>query len=181
MVMTGAMAAELDRVGLEGSGTPPEPLGILGTSNIGTVTSVGTIADYSDIITGLGTLLTANFPLEAVNRYAVMHPATWTRYQNLATGISSDKSPLARPEAISRMQFLTTTNLSKTGTSPNSYNLYLGDFSNITLGTRMESSIEVLKVDSYVGNLVIDLVGYLRADWIVTRPSAFCVLEGITP
>jgi hypothetical protein len=27
--------------------------------------------------------------------------------------------------------------------------------------------------------LVIDWVGYMRADWLVTRPKSFCILEDI--
>lgn len=180
-VMARAMAAELDRVGLHGTGTPPEPRGIYNTSNINTVTSVGTLTDYVEIVNGVKELLVDNCPIDVATRYAIMHPATWARYQNLVTGISSDLTPLRRPTAIENMEFLTTTNASITLGSPQRAAIFLGDFSNLILGMRQEASVEILKATTYASNLLLEVIGYLRADYVVVRPNQFCVLTGVTP
>lgn len=180
-VMTGAMAAELDRAGLEGSGTPPEPRGIINTSGRSQQTSTSTLTDYEEIISGIGALLAANCDLEQVKKFAVMSPGSWTAYQNLVTGISSDKTQLPRPEAIRDMRFLVTSNVAgNIAASPQVLStIYLGDFRDLLMGVRMESSIEVLKLDTYAGNLILEFVGYTRGDFLVTRPASFHTIEGV--
>ena len=180
-VMTGAIAAEIDRVGLEGSGTPPEPTGIANTSGRSSQTSVGALTDYEELTSGIGALLQANCDLEQVSRFAVMNPRTWTAYQNLVTGISSDKTPLARPRSIENMQFLVTSNIAGNwGASPQvASTIYLGDFRDLLLGVRLESSIEVLKLDTFASNLLLEFVGYARCDFLVTRPASFHTVEDI--
>lgn len=180
-VMTKSMAAELDRCGLEGTGTPPQPRGIKNTTGRSTITGVGSPADYSKIVAGLGKLLGNNNSLADVNQFAVMGPNAWAAFQNLVTGISGDKSPLERPAALDSMEFLVTSNVAgSAATSPQTLStIYLGDFRALTLGVRLESSIEILKLTSFATNLILEFIGYLRADFVVTRPASFCTLEGV--
>lgn len=180
-VMTGAMAAELDRVGLEGTGTPPEPEGIKNTTGRSSQTSVSSLTDYEEIVSGIGALLNANCDLDQVSRFAIMSPGSWTGYENLVTGISSDKTQLPRPKAIEDMRFLVTTNVagSLTASPPVATTIYLGDFRDITLGIRREASIDQLRLTTYASNLLIEFVGYLRADWLVRRPASFHTIEGV--
>lgn len=180
-VMTGAIAAEIDRVGLEGSGTPPEPAGIKNTSGRSSQTGVGALTDYEEITSGIGALLQANCDLEQVSKFAVMNPLTWTAYQNLVTGISSDKTPLARPRSIENTQFLATSNIAGNwAASPQvASTIYLGDFRDLLLGVRMESSIEVLKLTTFASNLLLEFVAYARCDFLVTRPASFHTVEGV--
>ena len=179
-VMTKAMAVELDRVGLVGSGTPPEPQGIFGTSGIGQVTGVGAIGDYAEMLTGVRTLLDANVPLETATASVVMAASVWEDYEGLATGISSDKTQLPRPAALQSTRFLVTGHNLNDASSPSGTTAFMGDFSDLVLGVRRESSVEVLKLSSYAGNLLLEFIGYLRADFLVRRPASFVTLEGIT-
>ncbi len=55
-VYTRAMAAELDRVALAGTGSG-EPTGISNTSGRSTITTIGTPTSYSDLVSGVGVLL----------------------------------------------------------------------------------------------------------------------------
>ena len=180
-VMTRAMAAELDRVGLEGSGTPPQPRGIKNTSGRSSQTSTGALTDYEELTSGIGALLEANCDLAQVSRFAIMSPGSWTAYANLVTGISSDKTPLARPRAIEAMEFLASTNIAGDQTSsplvPTT--IYLGDFRDLTLGIRREATIDQLRLTTYATNLLIEFVGYLRADYVARRPASFHTIEGV--
>ncbi len=181
-VITRAFAAELDRVGLVGTGSG-EPKGIYHTSNIGTVTSVGQPTDYAEMLTAVQTLLEANVPLDIATLYAVMSPRTWADYEALVTGISSDKTQLPRPRALENTRFLVTSNVPNTigEVSPASDSIVaMGDFRSLLMGVRSEASIEILKLDTYAGNLVFEIVGFLRGDFVVTRPSDFVVMSGIT-
>jgi hypothetical protein len=65
-------------------------------------------------------------------------------------------------------------------TSPQSVTtVFLGDFRDLLLGVRMESSIEILKLSTYATNLLLEFIGYARVDFCVTRPASFCTLEGV--
>jgi HK97 family phage major capsid protein len=180
-VMTGAIAAEIDRVGLEGSGTPPQPRGIKNTSGRSSQTATGALTDFEEIISGIGALLGANCDLEQVSRFAIMSPGSWTAYENLVTGISSDKTQLPRPRSVQDMKFLVTSNIAgNIASSPQVLTtIYLGDFRDLLLGVRLESSIEVLKLTTFASNLLLEFVGYARADFLVTRPASFHTVEGV--
>jgi len=179
--MTRAMAVEVDRVGLEGSGSSPEPRGILNTSGRTSTTNIGALTDYSKIISGLGTLLGNNNDLAQISKYAVMAPVAWTQLENLVTGLSGDKTQLRRPQSIANMEFLVTSSVKgNAAASPQvKSTVYLGDFRSLTLGVRLESAVEMLKLTSFATNLLIEFVGYLRCDYVVTRPTSFHTLEGI--
>jgi HK97 family phage major capsid protein len=180
--MARSMGVELDRVGLVGANGSPatgEPNGILGTSGVNQVTSVGSVSDYSKVLEGIRKLLEANVPLDVATKYAIMSPGAWAAFEGLPTGIASDKSQLARPRSLEAMQFLVTTNGLDVG-SPATSTIFLGDFRDLVLGVRREASVEALKVTTYASNLVIEFIGYLRADYMLRRPKSFCTLEGVS-
>ena len=143
--MTAAMAKDLDRVGMIGSGTAPQPQGILGTTGINQVTSVGTITDYAELLSGVRKLLDANIPLDIASENAIMSPGVWLAYENLVTGISSDLTKLAKPKALENTNFLVTSNGLDTGW-PLTSTIFLGDFRDLVLGIRREAFIESLKL-----------------------------------
>ena len=179
-VMAKSMSVELDRVGLIGSGTPPEPQGILGATGINQVTGVGSVADYAEILSGVRKLLDSNLTLEQAASVAIMSPGVWLAYENLATGISGDKTQLMRPKSLENTRFLVTTNGLDTG-SPLTSTVFMGNFQDLVLGIRREASIESLKLTTFASNLLIEFVGYLRADYMIRRPASFVTLEGVTP
>lgn len=179
-VIARAMAVELDRVGLIGTGSAPQPRGILNTTGRNTVLSVGAFADYSKFLQGLKELLVDNVPLDVATRFAIMSPGAWNRAESLVTGIASDKTQLKRPAALQDTQFLVTSNGLETG-SPLTTTIFMGQFADLLLGVRREASVEALKVTTYASNLLLEFVGYLRADYTLTRASSFVTLEGVTP
>jgi len=184
-VMTKSMAAEIDRVGLVGTGTPPEPAGILNTASVGNVGSFGTPGDYVKLLAAVQTLLEANVPLEVATANVIMSPRTWAKYEGLVTGLSSDKSQLARPRALANTAFRVTSavpNDLPQGASPPGAEsaVFLGDFRDLLLGVRAESSVEVLKLTTFATNLLLEFVGYTRVDFLVTRPASFCIGSGVT-
>jgi len=178
-VMARAMVVELDRVGLVGSETPPEPQGILGASGVNSVPAVSTITDYSDLLAGVRKLLEANVSLDIATKVAIMSPSSWAAYEGLATGITSDKTQLPRPRALENTQFLVTTNGLDIG-SPATSTMFMGNFADLVLGIRKEASVEDLKLSTYGTNLVLEYIGYLRADYMLRKPASFCTLEDVT-
>jgi len=181
-VLTGAIAAEIDRVGLHGTGTNM-PQGIYGAAGITTTTSVGVPADFTDLTGAIKTLMENGVPLEVAAKFAIMSPRTWLTYENLVTGITSDKTPLRRPPSLEGMEFLVTSNVSNTlddGSSPQSGSaVFLGNFADLAMGIRQQASIQAIKADSYVGNLVLDFIAYARVDFALLRPASFVVLDDV--
>ncbi|MCU0975315.1 MAG: phage major capsid protein [Steroidobacteraceae bacterium] len=177
-VMTRAIANEIDRVGLVGAGSATEPRGLYSTSGINEVTGVGTITDYAEVIQGVQALLEDNVPLEDATKFAVMSPRTWSRFENLATGITSDKTQLVRPRSIQNTQFLTTTAIPNTQDTDKS-SLFLGHFPDLAMGVRLETELKAVEVSSFTSSLVIEFIAYSRVDFVAVRPSSFCVLKGI--
>ena len=173
-----AISVEADRAGLVGSGTPPEPRGLLNVSGINAVGTVGSLASYAKVIEGVQLLLEDNVPLEIATAYALMSPRTWGRFENLATGITSDLSPLPRPRSLENTQFITTTAIPNTLSTDKSA-LFLGDFRNMVMGTRADLTVEVVKTTTFASSLVLEFVAYARVDWCCIRPAAFCALTGI--
>jgi HK97 family phage major capsid protein len=177
-VMGRALAHEIDRVGLVGSGTGSEPAGIHNTTGIGTVTAVGTPANYSAFISGLQTLLEANVALERAETNAIQSPRTWATLENLQ---ATDNQPLQRPRALERMTFRPTTGIpNNLGVGANESIVLLGDFSDLVLGVRLDASVEALRLQTFAENLLLEFVGWARVDFLVRRPASFVALEGVT-
>lgn len=177
-----AMAAEIDRVGLVGTGSAPEPHGIYLTSGINTVTGVGTPTNYSEILSGVQKLLEANVALDVATRYAIMSPRSWATYEGLVTGISSDLTPLTRPQALRNTEFLISSNVpNNVATSSPAVDslIFLGDFRSLLMGVRQDPVLKILELDTYASNLQLEVVAYTRVDFCVTRPLDFCVLSGV--
>ena len=173
-----AISVEVDRAGLVGSGTPPEPRGLLNVSGINAVATVGSITSYAKVIDGVQLLLEDNVPIDIATAYALMSPRTWMRFEKLATGIASDLSPLPRPRSLENTQFITTTAIPNTMSTDKSA-LFLGDFRNMVLGTRADLQVEVVKTTTFASSLTLEFVAYVRVDWVCTRPAALCALTGI--
>ncbi len=180
--MFGALGAEIDRAGLFGAGSGGEPEGIYGQSGVATVASVGTPTNYAEMISGLKALLDNNCRLDAIDKFAIMSPRTWATYQNLATGIASDNTPLERPQALRGMQFLPTTNVSDTlATSSPALDsaIFMGDFNQLIMGVRMDPSFKILELDTYASNLLYEVVAVARVDFMLARPASLCTLTGV--
>ena len=111
-----------------------------------------------------------------------MSPRSWSTYEGLATGISSDNTPLPRPRALEDTQFLVTSAVSNTlaTSSPATDSaIFLGDFRDLTLGIRREASVKVLETSIYASNLLLEFVAYARCDFLLARPASFCILRGV--
>ena len=132
----GAMAAELDRVALFGSGTAPEPRGIFNTANVLSV-SMGT---NGAALTGYAKILDALYELENANANApsamVMSPRTSRVLNGL---VDSTGQPLNPPEAVRAVQRLSSTIVpvnQSHGTANNASPIICGDFSQLLIGIR---------------------------------------------
>ena len=173
-----AFAAAIDLAGIRGES--PQPTGLHTTSGVGTVTSVGLPTTYDELVDGVAVFLNANNSLNELTGI-VMHPTIWSIYQKLKTGISSDNTPLELPPAIADIPQFVTTNADDATLSPEAWHVVLGNFNDLVLGVRMNPTIRILdQTTSMASNLLVEIVGVARLDFLVTRPASFVRLEDVT-
>lgn len=173
-VLAAAMAVELDRVSLLGSGTAPEPRGIANTVGIGTFAQNAEIATYGNLSKARTAILTANDgPVTAF----IMHPRDEGSFTDL---IDSNGNPLGLPAAVAAIPMLTTTSIPINGGSgTDESTIFAGNFAHLLVGIRQDIRVEVLKTTAYTGNLQYTLLAHMRADVAVTHPGAFYTLTGV--
>ncbi len=137
-------------------------------------TNGATPTSYSQIITAIGAVRQANFEPGALIEAA----RTATTFDGL---VATDAQPLNPPPVITRLRRLWTTalpiNLTQ-GTSNDTTESYVGDFSNLVIGVRAAISLRVLD-QRYADTGEIALLLTARADIAVQRPTAFAVITGI--
>ncbi|HEY2363488.1 MAG TPA: phage major capsid protein [Candidatus Angelobacter sp.] len=175
----GAFAVELDRVGLFGTGAAPQPHGISGTTNVGSV-DMGTngvaLTDYDPFVDAIQTLLAANAQMPTA---AVMAPRTLTKAAKLKDTLGQ---PMRKPDLIQNLPFLPTTSvpINQThGTSSVASEIVVGDFTQMMFGIRTRLRIRVLQ-ERYLGdNLQYGFLADLRADVALRHPQSFCEVIGV--
>ncbi|MEW5709464.1 MAG: phage major capsid protein [Pseudomonadota bacterium] len=178
--LSGAMAVEVDRVALFGSGTAPEPRGLFNTAGVSSVsmgTNGGQLTDYTKILDCLLELENANAGAPSA---MILAPRTWRTIQGF---VDTTGQPLTPPQALASLPQLVTTivPINQTqGTAANASSIIVGDFAQLVLGVRSELRIELLR-EAFSTNMQIAFLAHLRMDVAVTQPKAFCILKGITP
>lgn len=181
-VIAQAFAKELDRVALRGSGTPPEPRGILNTTNVAAITNgaagtaLGTIK-WSNLLDATKTILGYDAPMPTA---AIMAPRTLTGFAALA---DSTGQPLQRPPLLNDVRFLATSQIPinlTVGASTDCSECYIGDFTKVLFAMREQVSIQRLN-ELYAATGQLAFVGHIRADVAVLYPRAFAVATGIRP
>src|SRR5262249_50430352 len=133
-----AFAKELDRAGLRGSGSAPEPRGILNTSGIQSVTNTANGASlattaYSNLISAVQALLAADAPTPSA---FIMAPRSLT---TLAGLLDSQNQPRQAPPLVGKVPFFATSQIPvnlTVGTSNDCTEIYAGDFSKVSFVVR---------------------------------------------
>ncbi len=177
-----AFAKELDRAGLRGSGTPPEPRGLLNIVGVNAVTNgaagtaLGTIK-WSNLTTAYQNILDANGPAPTA---AIMAPRTLTGFAALA---DSTGQPLQRPDLLRPIEFIATSQLPvnlTVGGSTDCSEMFIGDFREFVIGLREDVSI--MRADQlFAANGQVAFICHMRVDVGATWPAAFAKVTGIRP
>lgn len=175
-----AFAKELDRVGLRGSGTSPEPRGL---SNIAGVNQVvlganGTaLENYRPLLAAYGSTIANDAP---VPTSAIMSGRTLLDFEGLA---DTTNQPLRRPRLLESMGFHQTTQIPndlELGTSGDTSEIYVGDFSGLYFLMRENLSIGLLR-EAYAKTGEIGFLCHVRADVVVNYPKQFTIVRGVRP
>ncbi|MBA3483493.1 MAG: phage major capsid protein [Pirellulales bacterium] len=175
-----AMALEVDRVALLGTGAANEPLGVLNLAGINSV-SMGAngaaVTDYTDILDAILAMQEDNAGEPTA---AIMAPRTIRAYNGL---VDTTGQPMMRPKSIENLPFLETTQMSITqtqGSASNASSVVLGNFSELVIGMRNQLRIEVLK-ERYREYYQVAFLAAMRVDVQAWHDESFAKIVGIIP
>jgi HK97 family phage major capsid protein len=181
-VLARSIARELDRVGLRGTGTAPQPRGILNTVGIQAVTngangaSLATLR-WANLLTAYQSIAAADAPRPSA---VIAHPRTVVGFGQLA---DTTNQPLRLPQLLETMRMVTTSlipvNLT-VGTSTDCTEAYVGDFSQFGFFMREQLGIAVLR-ERFADTGEIGFVAHVRVDVACMYPQAFALVTGIRP
>jgi HK97 family phage major capsid protein len=175
-----ALAKELDRAGLRGSGVAPEPRGILNTTGIQAVGNGANGASlsataYANFVDATKALLDANAPMPT---HAIMAPRSFTTLGGL---LDTTNQPRQRPPMLADMKFHTTsqipTNLT-VGTSTDCSEIYVGDFSTLSFFTRERLTVQLAR-ELFAGTGQIGFFAHARVDVVVQYPATLAKITGV--
>ena len=172
-----AFAVEIDRVGLLGSGTAPEPRGLKNISGVlATIPSTNgiTIENFSAILDGVERILEVNGPMPSA---AIMSPRSLVEFGGLR---DNNFQPLQRPDLLAGVRFIQTSQLPNNltqGTANTASDIFLGDFSQLVIALREQINVQVL-TEAYADFGEIGFLCHARLDIATQRPQAFCLIPG---
>ena len=169
------LALELDRAALLGSGTPPEPKGIVNQTGVATTSFNGaTPADYDVFVDPIGRLWGQN--VEPTAR--IYNSALATVVAKLKSSV--DAQPLRAPDVVTAVPAYRTNQIPNDGGSPDTTTLFVGDFSQLLIGMRTSFKLEVTRVAGEAfEKLQVWVRAYLRADVQLAHPEAFDVTTDV--
>lgn len=176
-----AIALELDRVALFGSGEGEEPLGLLNTGGIQTVS----VDDNGHVLTSHDLFSIAAQNIADVNGEAnavIYSPRTSGTLDRLK---DTTGQPLQPPESFKNLLKLSTKQVRDDmthGTATNASCAVVGEWGNLLIGIRDKIDIEMSTTvgDAFSRNQVW-MRAIMSVDIGVARSNKFCVIPGIIP
>lgn len=173
-----ALAKEIDRAGLRGSGTAPEPRGLLNISGVHSVTNGAagaSLTSYANIFSAAQAILAAD---GAMPTAAIMSPRSLVKFGSLA---DSTLQTLRVPAMLEPVKLVSTSQIPNNltvGASTDCSEIYVGDFREFIFGMREQLSVQVLE-ERYADYGQIAFVVHARLDVAVTNPKRFAIVTGV--
>jgi HK97 family phage major capsid protein len=164
--LSSALALELDRVGLFGSGANDEPLGLYTDPDLSQVDLNNEFFDYDAVLDAIGLI---------ENENAV--PTAWITSPSVKNWIAKSKDGeglyLPMPPDVQALKRLVSTQISNTlGAGSNRSAAFVGGWNNLVLGNRQNITLEIGReaAGAFEKHQVL-IKATLRGDWVTTRPA----------
>ncbi len=178
-----AMAVGIDAACILGDGVAPNILGLVNTTGIQTIATVGQLASYAPFSQAVQKVAEQNGQAGSV----VMAPRTFGELDRLE---DTSGQPLEPPKSWMALKQLVSNQIPiNQGAGENESLAIVGDFSQAIIGVRGGLRIEASRLgaaeadggSSPFTHGQVWIRAYWRGDFMLRRPKHFCVLEGITP
>ncbi len=176
-ILVGAVAQEIDRGILRGTGTAPEPLGLLSRAPINDLTSTAlhVLDTYRPLNDAIWQLRGDPFPSQP-NAYIVGFPLA-----AILDGMTDiDRQPLQMPQTLADMPRFTAKALAYAAGDPfiDGYAAAIGDFSQMLIGWKNGIRVELLR-ELYAGTGQVAFVVHVRVGMELLNRWSFRVLRGL--
>jgi|GEM_PF-6588152 len=178
-VFVRSLAQFLDNAGLNGTGTPPSPKGLMSDTAIGSVAFGGSTGAAATDYTWLVEALTKLYGANAKPPFScVLHPNQMLKLQGLKNSLGD---AMRAPTIVEALKFCTTTQLptdQTVGTSTDCSTAFVGNFSDLVLGMRLD--MQILRADQVAADQgQVAFYGFSRFDFAVLRPAQFVKVSGL--
>ena len=176
-LIAAAIAAELDRAALLGSGVDREPQGLMVDSDVPTTTWADGGIDYAALIAAHGAVrqrafLPGQFILSVRDHTALM------------ASRATDDQFIVPPPSIAPNLLAYTSKLDEVipseGSNEGESKLITGQWNEFLIGMRTDLTMQVLR-ERFADTGEVAVVAWMRADMKPVRPEAFQVVDGIMP
>jgi HK97 family phage major capsid protein len=175
-----AMAVEIDRECLLGTiGGGNQIVGLRNYPSVPTTAFDATPIDYTVILNGISALLTRN---AAFPTAAIMSTRSYMKFAGLQNTLHD---ALRKPDILADLPFLETSKIpvndnAGSPVTPNGSAVFIGDYTQAMLGTRMDLRIEVLK-ERYAEAGQLAFTAWWRGDFQLRHPESFDIQTGLLP
>jgi HK97 family phage major capsid protein/HK97 family phage prohead protease len=174
-----ALALELDRAALRGSGTAPEPKGLRfqeGVELRSMGTNGGKFTNWKAIIEAIGALKGRNIMPTGI----IESSRTAETFASLVDTLGQ---PLEAPSYVSQIPVYETNqvpnNLTQGTAKEIASEVYLGRWSDLLIGVRPTLGVRLRQLNErFADNMQVGLLAWLRADIAVAHPQSFNVITG---
>jgi HK97 family phage major capsid protein len=179
------IALEIDRAALRGSGTAPEPCGVLNQTGITALThgangsvigsppAAGTVG-WEFLVDSVAAVRNANFEPNA----QIMAPRTPQSLAKLRDTTNQYISPPSYLDGITRLQSKQVPVNLTVGTSTDCSEVYTAQWSMLMLGIRTQLRILPLR-ERFIDNGQYGFLAWMRCDVQLAQPAAFAVDTGV--
>lgn len=180
LAISQAFAKEMDRAGLLGTGTAPQPRGIINTSGVQTVgngangASLATLR-YGNLFSASQAILDADAGMPTA---AIMSHRTRVGFGQLA---DTTNQPLEVPTMLRGINMLSTSQIPNNltvGSSSDCSSMVVGKFGWMGYAMRENVSIQMLR-ELFAGTGEVGFMAHARVDVMCFYPQAFAVVSGI--
>lgn len=157
-LFAGALAVELDRAALVGSGVSPEPLGVWDTVGVNALTP-DPVLSYDALLDGWDAMSTANAEDPTA---VILNPTALRTLRGLKDTTGRYLRP---PESLIETPLLGTTSLAAD-------QVIVGDWTKLVLGVRQQLRVQVHQ-QTFADRLQVAFIAYLRADIGIETAKSF--------
>ena len=175
-----SFARELDRAGLIGTGTPPEPRGVLNISGIQSIangTNGAALTGFANFFSAVQAILAADGPMPTA---AIMNPRSLVKLGGL---LDTTGQPIAVPPMLQPIKLLSTSQIPvglTVGTSVDCSQIFVGDFTRCAFVMRENISIQ-LADQLYAATGQLAFICHMRVDFVCWYPATLAAITGIRP
>jgi predicted phage gp36 major capsid-like protein len=178
--LTGATATEIDRVAIEGTGTAPQPRGILNVPSVAAFSPTATqLTGWWPMVYEVMRLRGRFFPVEPNAMMTSATLASWLECMPGMAAMLGEHGRLSTPPSLQKLKHFVSYGMQRKTAPLDEETALIGDFRQLLFGWRGGIQVELLR-ERYAENHQIAFLVHARMDVALRRPDAFVAVGRFT-